>query len=118
MMNLTEFGSAVRKARIDAKVTLQGMARELGVTAAYLSGLEVGRKKIPREWVEKIRVYFDKKGVHLTKLQELADVSNELIPLKKGMKPRQMMMLAGFARTNMTEEQLDRFSQLLQEVED
>lgn len=116
-MNLTEFGSAVRKARIDAKVTLQAMARDLGVTAAYLSGLEVGRKKVPEEWVAKIQAYLNEKGVYLPKLQQLADVSNESIPLK-GMKPQQMMMLAGFARTSMTAEQLDKFSQLLQEVED
>lgn len=116
-MNLTAFGSAVRKARIDAKVTLQSMAQELGVTAAYLSGLEVGRKKIPDEWVQKIRAYFVLQGVSLPNLQKLADVSNESIPLK-GMRPEQMMMLAGFARSNMTEDQMKRFSQLLEEVED
>lgn len=116
-MNLTAFGSAVRKARIDAKVTLQSMARDLGVTAAYLSGLEVGRKKISAEWVEKIGRYLDSKGVPIPNLAKLADVSNESIPLK-GMRPEQMMMLAGFARANLTEDQMKRFSQLLEEVEE
>lgn len=118
MMNLTEFGSAVRKARIDAKVTLQAMAQELDVTAAYLSGLEVGRKKISPEWVEKIQAYFAAKNVQLPDLPRLADVSNKSIPLKDGMNPQQMMLLAGFARASLSAEQLKKFSQLLGEVED
>ncbi len=116
-MNLTAFGSAVRKARIDAKVTLQAMAQELGVTAAYLSGLEVGRKNVSTDWVQKIRAYFLLRGVSVPKLQELADVSNEAIPMK-GMRPEQMMMLAGFARANLTEDQMKKFSQLLEEVKE
>ncbi|MFY1853002.1 helix-turn-helix domain-containing protein [Achromobacter xylosoxidans] len=116
-MNLTAFGSAVRKARIDAKVTLQSMAQELGVTPAYLSGLEVGRKKISEEWVNRIRTYFIFLGISLPNLQQLADVSNEAIPLK-GMRPEQMMMLAGFARATLTEDQMKKFSQLLEEVKE
>ncbi len=116
-MNLTAFGSAVRKARIDAKVTLQKMAEDLGVTPAYLSGLEVGRKKISADWSTRIEAYFATKSVRVPNLRPLADVANESIPLK-GMKPEQMMMLAGFARANLTEDQMKRFSQLLQEVDE
>lgn len=116
-MNLTEFGSAVRKARLDARVTLQIMAKELGVTPAYLSGLEVGRKKISDEWVDKIETYFDGKGVKVSNLRKLADVANKSIPLD-GMKPHQMMMLAGFARASMSPDQMQRFADLLKEVED
>ena len=116
-MNLTDFGSAVRKARIDAKVTLQTMANDLGVSAAYLSGLEVGRKKVPAEWAAAIQNYFSSKGLTtVPDLQALANVSNRSIPLE-GLKPQQMMMLAGFARASMTPEQMARFSDLLKDVE-
>ncbi len=116
-MNLTVFGSAVRKARIDAKVTLQDMSKALGVTAAYLSGLEVGRKKVSDEWAEKIQAYFIDKGVKVPNLRQLADVSNESVPLK-GMSHQQMMMVSGFARANLTDEQIKRFAQLLENQED
>ena len=53
-MAITEFGKAVRKARIDAGVTLVGMADELGTTTSFLSAMEMGRKKIPASWVEKM----------------------------------------------------------------
>lgn len=116
-MNLTEFGSTVRKARIDARVTLQQMASDLGVTAPFLSGMEVGRKKVSPEWVERIQQYFDSKGVKLKGLQALADVANKTVSLE-GLKPQQMMMVAGFARASMSSEQLLRFSELLREVEE
>ncbi len=44
-MALTEFGKAVRKARIDTDSTLLTMSQELGTTPAFLSGLETGSKK-------------------------------------------------------------------------
>lgn len=117
VMNLTEFGSAVRKARLDARVTLQTMAKDLEVTPAYLSGLEVGRKKISDEWVGKITTYFKSKGIEVEDLAKLADVANKSISLD-GMKPQQMMMLAGFARASMSSDQMQRFADLLKEVED
>lgn len=115
-MNLNEFGSVVRKARIDAKVTLQEMARDLDVSAAYLSGLEVGRKRIPPEWAAKIQQYFKRKGVAVPDLSSLAVVANGTIPLE-GLRPEQRMMLAGFARANLSPQQLERFSDLLREVQ-
>ncbi|HHU6304271.1 TPA: helix-turn-helix domain-containing protein [Klebsiella pneumoniae] len=50
-MALTDFGKAVRKARIDTGYTLLTMAKALGTTPAFLSGLETGTKKIPEKWV-------------------------------------------------------------------
>lgn len=116
MVNLTEFGTAVRKARLDAKVKLQTMAEELETSPAFLSSLEVGRKKIPRDWVKKIETYFVAKKVEIPKLAKLADVANKAIPLE-GMSPQKAMLLAGFARTNISKEQMAQLSRLLKEFE-
>lgn len=114
MVNLTEFGVAVRKARLDAKINLSAMANELGVTSAFLSSLEVGRKKIPEDWAKNIEGFFKKKGVEVPDLRKLADVSNRSVSLE-GMSPEQAMLLAGFARTNFTRQQMEKFSKLLGE---
>ena len=45
-MKLTEYGKLVRKARLDAEVTMLDMARSIGVAPSFLSGTEVGSKKI------------------------------------------------------------------------
>lgn len=39
-MALTEFGKAVRKARIDAGETLLSMAETIGASPAFLSGMK------------------------------------------------------------------------------
>src|SRR5690242_974753 len=113
-MNLTEFGSAVRKARIDARVTLKTMAAELEVTPAFLIGLEVGRKRISEEWLKKIEAFFAKRHVRIPKLQALADVANESVSLS-GLSPAKQMFIAGFVRQNISDHQMNKFISLLAE---
>ena len=112
-MAITEFGKAVRKARIDAEnVTLASMADELDTTASFLSALEMGRKKIPTEWIPKIDQFFASRGVKVEKLGELADMANKSVSLD-GLRPEQQMLIAGFARVNLDDEQLEKLKSLL-----
>lgn len=110
-MAITEFGKAVRKARIDAEVSLAGMATDLGTTPSFLSAMEMGRKKIPDSWVTNIETYFARRGVSV-RLRELADVANGTVNIG-ALSPAQQMAIAGFARVNMTAGELARFQELL-----
>ena len=58
-MVLTEFGKFNRKLRIDHGELLKDMAKKLGVTVAYLSAVEVGRRKIPEKWLDMIKNLYD-----------------------------------------------------------
>lgn len=51
---LTEFGKALRKLRIDFGLTLGGLGDKLGVSAAYLSALETGKKPVPSSLLQKL----------------------------------------------------------------
>ena len=110
-MAITAFGKAIRKARIDADTNLASMATELNTTPSFLSAMEMGRKKIPREWVSKIESYFFRRGVSL-RLGELADVANNSVSLE-GLSSDQKLMIAGFARVNLTESELSSLQELL-----
>lgn len=55
---LTEFGKALRKIRIEREELLKDMATALGVSLAYLSAVETGKRRIPDDWVEKISVHY------------------------------------------------------------
>ncbi|HEM6612769.1 helix-turn-helix domain-containing protein [Yersinia kristensenii] len=114
-MALTEFGKAVRIARIETGHTLLTMAEELGASSAFLSGLETGSKKIPRKWVKNIQNFFEAKGYKISNLQELADVSNESVPLD-GLSQQQKMLVAGFAKSPWTPQQLKKFAELLEKM--
>ncbi|EFB70614.1 MULTISPECIES: helix-turn-helix domain-containing protein [Providencia] len=115
-MALTEFGKAVRKARIDIGYTLLTMAKELETTPAFLSGLETGGKKIPAKWVKKIDNFFKGKNHKIDSLEELANVSNETVPID-GLSQQQQMLVAGFAKSQFTPEQLKCFADLLQQIQ-
>lgn len=51
---ITKFGKFCRKLRIDNGELLYDMADKLGVSSAFLSKVENGKKKPPMEWKKKI----------------------------------------------------------------
>ncbi|EOX3401522.1 helix-turn-helix transcriptional regulator [Vibrio cholerae] len=114
-MALTEFGKAVRKARIDVGYTLKTMSEELCTSAAFLSGLETGSKKISKDWVNKIEAFFESKGYPIHNLNQLADVANESVSLS-GLSQQQQMLVAGFAHSPFTPDELKKFAAFLEEI--
>jgi len=110
-MALTAFGKAIRKARIDADTNLASMAAELNTTPSFLSAIEMGRKKIPTEWVDRIEKYFAKHGASVH-LKDLAAAANNSVSLE-GLSMDQKLLVAGFARVNLDEAELVRFKELL-----
>lgn len=116
---LNDFGKKVRKARIDADVTMQEMAQDLGTTASFLSAMETGRKRIPAEWVGAIGRYFTGKGVVVTDLGPAADVSNNAVSLD-GLTREHQMLVAGFARvqsSSLSAEDVVAFKSLLEGIQ-
>lgn len=51
---LTALGKALRKLRIDQGLLLKDMAEAIGVSSAFLSAVETGRKKVPGNFVDRI----------------------------------------------------------------
>lgn len=111
-MKITEFGKVVRKARLDAEVSLLQMANDLNVSSAFLSGMETGRKKITAEWVGKVGGFFSSHGITLPNLSVAADVSNKAVNLE-GLSPAHQMLVAGFARTSLNQEEIENLKALL-----
>lgn|SRR5690554_6488942 len=116
-MSLTEFGKAVRKARLEINETLATMAKELGTTPAFLSAMETGNKNISHKWINAIDSFLRSKGIVIDNLEELANAANEVVPLD-GLPHQQKMLVAGFAKSQWTPEQLRKFANLLEEIND
>ena len=72
-MKITEYGKLVRKARLDASITMLQMADEMEVAPSYLSALEVGRKKIPAAFVQRVREFFSKRGIEVSQRATVFD---------------------------------------------
>lgn len=114
-MKITEYGKLVRKARLDAEVTMLDMARSIGVAPSFLSATEVGAKKVSVDFLQKVEEFFRTRGIVIKGLREAADVSNRSVPLD-GLSPAQQFLVAGFARTKLTKDQVETFTSMLRNI--
>lgn len=112
---LTEFGKAVRKARIDVGTSMLKMAEALGVKPSFLSQLETGKKNIPADFVPKIENFFAARGLNI-RLGQQADASNKSVSLE-GLDTEMQFLVSGFARSTLTEDQIRRLRVMLGEGE-
>ncbi|AWY98846.1 helix-turn-helix domain-containing protein [Blautia argi] len=69
---LTNFGKELRKLRIDHDELLKDMASNLGVTVAYLSAVENGKREVPDTWIDVLGEKYQLSSDELAILQSLA----------------------------------------------
>ena len=87
---MTPFGERLRKLRLERKVTLKDMAAALGVSSAYLSALEHGKRGRP-SWhlVQGVIAYFNIIWDEAEELVRLARISHPKITIDtSGLSPR------------------------------
>lgn len=115
-MAVTGFGKAVRQARRKSNDTLLTMSDALHKSPAFLSAVETGKTKIPLDFVKEVINFFNTKEVSFDEdLVQLAMVDNENAPLD-GLSDQHKMMVAGFANSKFTKEELDKICNLLNEI--
>jgi transcriptional regulator with XRE-family HTH domain len=78
---ITEFGKQIRKYRIDKVVTLRSMADDMGLSAAYLSAVETGKRNITTQLFDSIVDYFKLDEQKRKELRKLADLSQKEISI-------------------------------------
>lgn len=91
---MTPFGERLRQLRIERGVTQKQMAEAIGISAAYLSALEHGRRGAP-SWVlvQKVVGYFNVIWDEAEELQHLAASSHPRIVVDtSGLSPKATRM--------------------------
>jgi transcriptional regulator with XRE-family HTH domain len=79
---MTPFGQKLRELRDKKQVFLKDMAAEIGVSAAYLSALEHGKRGMPAWYlVQRIIVYFNIIWDDAEELERLAQLSDPRVVL-------------------------------------
>lgn len=113
---ITEFGKALRKLRIDLGVTLYEMAKETGVSPAFLSSIETGKRPVPDGYLEELCSKYTPAKEHLGELRVLADKTKKEVRIKLDHMDNSGSELAmAFARSfaELTEEQKRRIQSIL-----
>lgn len=76
-----KFGILIRDLRHKNGDTLRGLATKLNVSAAFISSLELGRKQIPADYVEKITEIYNLNKEEQEELIDAINSTNEKITL-------------------------------------
>ncbi|MDH3741437.1 MAG: helix-turn-helix domain-containing protein [Hyphomicrobiales bacterium] len=115
---MTPFGERIRKLRAERQVTQKQMAAAIGVSSAYLSALEHGKRGRPSWYlIQRIINYFNVIWDDADQIIELAHLSHPRITIDtSGLSPKATALANHLADQigNLREEELDR---LLSELE-
>ena len=114
---LTTFGKICRKIRIDQGILMYDMARELGVSSAFLSKVENGKSKPVREWAEQIAEVYDLDGNTYRELVDaIEEARTEVVETISAGNQDDMDMILKFARQlgTMSESKKETFAKLLE----
>ncbi|MEM7300044.1 MAG: helix-turn-helix transcriptional regulator [Pseudomonadota bacterium] len=116
---MTPFGEKIRHLRTERSIAQKDMAASLGVSAAYLSALEHGRRGRPSfDLVQRIIVYFNIIWDEAEELQQLARISDPRIVIDTaGLSPHRTEMANRLARSvrHLNDDQIDRIRTILDE---
>ncbi|GAA5647874.1 helix-turn-helix domain-containing protein [Vibrio proteolyticus] len=98
-MKTTAFGRYLRKLRIDKGMILKDLADALGVSSAYLSALELGKKNISDEVVNQIIGLYGLNANEANELRDAATVSQPVVKFDlKNANSQERELVAVFAR--------------------
>jgi transcriptional regulator with XRE-family HTH domain len=83
MPMLTDFGRILRKLRLDYNEVLKNMADRLGFSSSYLSAIEVGKRNIPGDFIERLTALYgltadQEKELERAKTQRMNEVPLQL----------------------------------------
>jgi transcriptional regulator with XRE-family HTH domain len=97
---VTPFGQKLRAMRADRGVTLKAMAEAIGVSAAYLSALEHGRRGAPTWYlVQRIITFFNVIWDEAEEIERLAQISHPRVVVDtSGLGPHATEFANTFAR--------------------
>ena len=97
---MTPFGAKLRELRAARGVSLKAMAEAIGVSGAYLSALEHGRRGAPTWYlVQRIITYFNVIWDEAEELERLAQDSDPRITVDTaGLSPRATLLANRLAR--------------------
>ena len=112
---LTEYGKAVRKARIELGVTMSQMAKEIKCSLAHLSAMENGKRQISMAYVKMTEAYFVRMGLENLNLNALADLSNQCVCIEK-LQPEVQDLIVTIAHTELSDDDLIKLQKFVREI--
>ena len=77
-----EYGKVLRKIRIDKGLTMAQMAKAIGITSAYLSTIERGKRNIPKNLTQNVINHYELSNEQVAELQKAELLSRDSIEIE------------------------------------
>lgn len=74
---LTALGKELRKLRIDEGVNMAEMAKALGISTAMLSAVEIGRKRVPGDFLDRLMQIYPELIERRKQFDSLVNLANK-----------------------------------------
>jgi transcriptional regulator with XRE-family HTH domain len=78
---ITVLGKFLRKLRLDNDEILADMGEKIGVSSAYLSSIENGKKNLPKKYINIIAKKYNLNNDEVSKLEKFAELSKKEVKL-------------------------------------
>lgn len=112
----TQIGKYMRALRLRHSEILKDMAANLGVSSAFLSAVENGKKKFPEGWYEKFQCLYELSAEEMNSLRQAVLESSDSVELNlKNATAGNRKLAISFARTfdSLDEETSHRIFEIL-----
>ena len=119
MNDLTPFGIAIRQLRIQLRICMYNMAKDLECSPAFLSSVENGHRPIPDNLVEKVIEKYKLPNEEQIRLHNAYTVTMQKVPTNH-LNLKQKEFVATFARLIpfMSNEQLNEIENIFKQISD
>lgn len=117
----TPLGKLLRKLRIEKDEYLRDMAGRLNITSSYLSAIENGKRRMPMDYIEKIREIYGLGQEELAQLREAASYEQQKAEIKlQSVSEERKYAALSFARNfdKLSDEQLEEIRRIIEEESD
>ena len=115
---ISKFGTFLRIERIKHNDTLKTLSEKLNISVAYLSAMEVGRRVVPIELIEKIRELYNLNDKEYDELYAVTIDSNNKVDLelsKMNEAQREVTMIFARKINNADDKLLEKLKKALEE---
>ncbi len=80
-MGYTRFGKFIRKLMVDNDETLKDLAELLDVSTAFVSSVLIGKKPVPKNWLESLSDHYNLDDEKINELSDAYDESKNAIKI-------------------------------------
>lgn len=114
---LSNYGKVLRKIRIDKGLTMAQMAKAVGITSAYLSTIERGKRNIPKSLTQNVINHYELSNEQVTELQKAEYLSMDSVEIdisSAGLHERILVLSLAKNLKNMTYEQVEMIKNIVE----